>query len=200
MKASVAGGAEVPGPLELPTLRPLLDKHNLGTIDGVWLCSIKYKSLDHLQEPAVCGTQLERERERKRNLNIGTVYELLEVLEPDDLVVDVAANLHQPVETVGRKAVRTQASATVETAHVLLVLLRRRVRRAAHEETLFLQRLQPRRLPYRLQKRDIEREQKSKVKRERERKVKGEKTLVSLSRKEEPSGRRKKTKAKNPPW
>jgi hypothetical protein len=49
LEASVTGSAVVSGPLELPVLRPLLDKHHFGTIDCIRLyIEISSKSANHI--------------------------------------------------------------------------------------------------------------------------------------------------------
>lgn len=68
------------------------------------------------------------------NLNAGAVDELVKVLQPHNVMVDVAPHLHQPVEAVRPQAMGADSRATVQTADVLLVLPRALVHGAADEE------------------------------------------------------------------
>lgn len=72
-------------------------------------------------------------------LNVGAVDELVQVLQPDHVMVDVAPDLDHPVKPMGRHAVRADAGAAVQAADVLLVLLRVRMGRTRHEELLRIQ-------------------------------------------------------------
>ena len=56
------------------------------------------------------------------NLNIGTVYELLEVFHSDNIMIYVTTNLNEPMESVEVQAVRANTGAAIQTKDILLIL------------------------------------------------------------------------------
>jgi len=69
-------------------------------------------------------------------LNTGAINKLLQVLQPDNIMVDVSPHLQEPVYTVCSHTVWADAGATVKAADVLLVLLGVLMERACYEELL----------------------------------------------------------------
>lgn len=56
-------------------------------------------------------------------LNIGAVYEFLKIFQSDNIMINVTTNLKKPMKAMRRQAVWTNASATIQAAYVLLILL-----------------------------------------------------------------------------
>lgn len=69
-------------------------------------------------------------------LNIRTVNELLQIAEPNHVVINIASNLEKRMGAVRRNAVRANAEATVQAEHVHLVLPPRLVEPTGGEEGL----------------------------------------------------------------
>ena len=56
-------------------------------------------------------------------LNIGAIDEFLKIFQSNNVMIDITANLKKAVVAMGRQAMRTDASATIQTTNVLLILL-----------------------------------------------------------------------------
>lgn len=65
------------------------------------------------------------------NLNVRAVNKLLKILQSDDVVVNVSADLKEAMEAVRGKAVRANALTAVQATNVLFILLRTLVVRAS---------------------------------------------------------------------
>ena len=69
-------------------------------------------------------------------LNTRAINKLLQVLQPDNIMVDVSPHLQEPVYTVCCHTVWADAGAAVKATDVLLVLLGVLMERACNEELL----------------------------------------------------------------
>ena len=94
LEDSVAGQADVAGAFGRPGLWPWLQEHHFGTVDGVRLPPRKMKrhqriTCHDLQHQFKCSKIL------LEHLHKATVHKLLEIIQSNHIVVDIAAHLNR---------------------------------------------------------------------------------------------------------
>lgn len=158
LEASITGSTIVSRPFKLPILRSLLDEHHLGAINRIGLKQINFTQCDRsvsvyielktsnyiyiINKRPEFSIWIELSR-GCTNLNIGTVYELLEVFQSDNIMIYITTNLNKPMEAMEVQAMRANTGATIQTKDVFLILLCSFMNWAAHEEFLGVEGFQP---------------------------------------------------------